>query len=102
MGTYKHEVNYGLSVQQMQGGPNLCHPAIKQQLRLAKSQYKRQLRALRREIETNIAESTTTNNCFKTVFNSKSKLPQPAMINGYSRQAFPVMWRRRKPTSHVI
>ena len=73
-------------------GNRNCPEGIKQQLRMAKGQYKRQLRALRREINSNIADSTTANNCFNRMFR-KTQQPPPAVIDGHTRDNQPQMWR---------
>ena len=89
---FRNDVDYWTQLQYLQGGPNLCHAVISQQLCLSKSIYRNQIRQLRREVEINLAESTTLNNCHKHLF-KKSKVPAPAMIEGHSRPAQPKMWR---------
>ena len=92
MSSYKTDVDYWLGVQFMHGGPRRCSSFVKQQLRLSKSRYRRQFRNLRREIETNIAESVTLKNCHRQLF-KKPKTAPPTMIEGHSRSAQPLMWR---------
>ena len=92
MGSYKDDVDYWVTCQYLNGGPNICPPFIRQQLRFARSRYRRQFRHLKREIETNIAESTTVKNCFNRLHKSPS-VPAPAMIEGTSTGAQPVMWQ---------
>lgn len=79
MTTYQANVDFWLQSQFLQGGPNRCHPYIRQQLRIARAQYKRQHRALRREIRGSISDNITRQNCHKTLFR-KSKAPQPSII----------------------
>ena len=92
MMSFKTDVEYWTQLQFLHGGPNNCPPIIKQQLRLSKSRYRHQIRQLRREIEVKLAEKTTLRNCHKQLF-KKTKSPAPAMIEGHSRPAQPVMWR---------
>lgn len=90
--SYKHDVDYWLQVRFLNGGPNRCPNEVKQQLRLSKSRYRHQFRILQREIECNIAEKVTLQNCHRHLF-KHSKTAPPAMIDGYSRSAQPSMWR---------
>ena len=92
MSSFKEDVDYWLQVQFLNGGPNRCPIVIKQQLRLSKSRYRREFRALRREIQCNIAEIVTLKNCHRHLF-KKPKIAAPAMIEGHSRSAQPSMWR---------
>ena len=68
MEIFHHRVDILLQQQFMYEGPNFCPGVIRAQLRMAKSQYRRQLRILRREISANIADYTTTKNCFRKFF----------------------------------
>lgn len=92
MSSYQTDVDYWVSVQHLHGGPARSSEAVKLQLRLAKSRYRRQIRQLRREVQRNIAESATLKNCHKKLF-KKNKVPAPAMIDGYSKHSQPAMWR---------
>ena len=92
MATYQNEVDYWVTMQQLHGGPRRCSEFVNVQLRRAKSAYRRQIRHLRREVQVNIAESTTVKNCHKHLF-GKTKTPAPALIDGFSRHSQPVMWR---------
>ena len=74
MSAYQNEVDYWITMQQFHGGPRRCPNFLNVQLQLAKSAYRRQIRHLRREVEVNIAESTTVRNCHKHLF-SKVKTP---------------------------
>ena len=89
---YKNEVDYLVQLQFLQGGPNMCSDSLTQQLRLAKSRYRNQIRQLRREVKQNIAENITLRNCHKQL-HPKAKTPTPALIDGHSRNAQPHMWR---------
>ena len=100
MGIYKHEVDYWLQLQFLNGGPGRCGEFIKMQLRITKSNYRRQLRQLRREIEVNIAESTTITNCFRRL-TKPAKSPKPAIIDGHSRLAQPVMWQKHLKATYM-
>ena len=91
MSSFKENVDFLLQVQFLNGGPNRCPHIIKNYLRIAKSRYRRQFRHLRREIEINIAESTTLDNCFKRLF-SHPKSPTPPLIEGHSAASQPYMW----------
>ena len=70
---YRHNVNYWLSVQLLNGGPNGCHPTIRHCVRAAKSQYKRNIRTLRHEISQNVADHVTSKNCYKFLFRKFEK-----------------------------
>ena len=94
MAAYKHDIDYWLQLQFLHGGPNLCPPFIRQQVCISRSRYRRQFRLLRREIEYNLANSTTLNNCFKRMFRHP-KSPTPAYIEGYSSINQPSMWRNQ-------
>ena len=76
MSTFQNEVDYWTTMTQLHGGPRRCPSFIKLQLRLAKSAYRRQIRQLRRELQVNIAQSTTVRNCHKHLF-GKTKHPHP-------------------------
>ena len=93
MTSFQSDVEYWTQLQFLHGGPNHCPVVITQQLRLSKSRYRHQIRQLRREVESNIAEATTLQNCHKQLF-KKTKSPAPAMIDGHSRAAQPEMWRK--------
>ena len=93
MSSFQTTVDYWLQLQFLQGGPRRCDPFVRQQLRVSRARYKREHRALRREIRENIAEYTTTQNCFNVLF-KKNKPPSPAYINGKSRNEQPEMWRK--------
>ena len=93
MSSFKHEVDYWLQLQFLHGGPNNCGEFIQRQVRLSKSRYRRQFRILRREIEINVAESTTLQNCFKRL-TSHPKSAQPAKIDGHSIAEQPAMWHK--------
>ena len=93
MTSFQSDVEYWTQLQFLHGGPNHCPIVITQQLRLSKSRYRHQIRQLRREVESNIAEATTLQNCHKQLF-KKTKSPAPAMIDGHSRAAQPEMWRK--------
>lgn len=92
MSAHQTTVDYWLQTQFLQGGANRCHPHVREQLRVARAQYKRQHRTLRREIRENIANHTTVKNCFNVLFKPSKKSP-PSCINGKSRDEQPVMWR---------
>ena len=92
MSTFQANVDFWLQSQFLQGGPSRCHPYIRQQLRIARAQYKRQHRALRREIRGSISDCTTRQNCHKVLF-GKRKAPQPSIIDGHTREGQPMMWR---------
>ena len=92
MASYKTDVDYWLAHQHLYGGPNVCPAAIRLELRLARSRYRRQFRILKREIEVIVAESVTMDNCFKRLYKSPAP-PTPAMIEGHSKPAQPSMWR---------
>ena len=92
MASFKQDVDYWVQVQFVNGGPNRCPQFIRQQLRMSRSRYRRQFRHLRREIAINLANSTTTNNCFKRMFRHP-KSPTPALIEGHSRNDQPQTWR---------
>ena len=92
MSEHKHRVDFWLQTQFLQGGPTSCSPYVRQQLRMARAQYKRQLRTLRREISMNIADYVTERNCHKVLFKS-NKPVSPAIINGHNRTQQPSMWR---------
>ena len=92
MSAYKLDVDYWLQVQFINGGPRRCASYIREELRISKSRYRHQLRKLRREIEINIAENVTVQNCHRRLF-KKPKIAQPAAIDGHSRPAQPAMWR---------
>ena len=83
MQSYKDVVDFWYHVQVLNGGPSRCGEFIQGKVRLAKSRYRRQLRILRQEVESNIAETVTLKNCFKRLF-KHPKSPQPAMIDGHS------------------
>ena len=91
MAAFKHTTDYWVQQQFLHGGPARCGSFIKQQVLISKSRYRRQLRALRREIEVNVAETTTLQNCFKRVIKHSKPAP-PAMIEGYSTSSQPAMW----------
>ena len=93
MASHKTEVDYWLQLQFLNGGPNHCPSVIRQQLRLAKSRYRFHFRALRREIEINVAETITLYNYYQKL-SRKPKAAKPAMIDGHSRRAQPEMWRQ--------
>ena len=65
--SFKTDVDYWLQQQFVHGGPTRC-PYIIRQLRLAKSRYRFQIRVLRREIKSNIAETVTLDNCHRKLF----------------------------------
>ena len=92
MATFRQNVDFWLQTQFLQGGPTVCTPFVRQQIRLARAQYKRQHRLLRREIQSNIADHVTKLNCFNVLFNKKRKAI-PAVINGHTRDKQPEMWR---------
>ena len=71
MSSFKNNVDFWLQTQFTQGGPNHCTSFVRLQLRLARSQFRRQVRILRREIQNSIAEHVTVNNCHKTLFGKK-------------------------------
>ena len=79
--SYRHNVNYWLSVQLLNRGPNGCHPTIRHCVRAAKSQYKRNIRNLRREISQNVADHVTSKNCYRVLFN-KHRKSSSAIIEG--------------------
>ena len=68
MSKFKSEVDYWLQQQFLCGGPRRTPNFILQQLRIAKARYKREHRALRREISSNIADHVTTENCHRQLF----------------------------------
>ena len=92
MQSYKDVVDFWYHVQVLNGGPSRCGNFIQGKVRLAKSRYRRQLRILRQEVESNIAETVTLQNCFKRLF-KHPKSPKPAMIDVHSIPAQPIMWR---------
>ena len=79
-------------VELLQGGPTRCSTFVRSQLRVCRARYKLQLRILLCEIENNLAEHTTIQNCYKVLFNQK-KAPTPSKINGCTREEQPAMWR---------
>ena len=93
MAPLKDDVTYWTQVQFLNGGPQRCPHHIRQQLRLAKSRFRREFRILQREISINVAEATTVNNCFKRMLRNP-KAPTPAIINGCSTPDQPEMWRK--------
>ena len=70
---FKQDVDYWLQQQFIYGGPRNARDFFQQQLRMAKLHYKRQLCLLRREISTNIANHTTTQYCFRNLFQKSKK-----------------------------
>ena len=92
MSTYKDTVDFWLQTRFLEGGPNSCSLYVRNQLRRARSQYKRQLRQRRREIATNVADYLTERNCHKMLFKA-GKVATPAIINGHNREEQPLMWR---------
>lgn len=99
MSLVKHNVDTLLSVQFLQGGPTRCDPSVRLRLRIARAQYKRQLRTLRREIRQNVADHVTRTNCHKVLY-GKPKAPQPPVINGHTRDQQPEMWRSHFKSSY--
>ena len=80
---YRNHVDYWINVQFLNGGPKKCSEWISRQLRLVKSQYKRQIRILRREICENTAEYVTTQNCFRKLFRKQKRYHlKLLMVNG--------------------
>ena len=92
MGSFKSDVDYWLQIQFLNGGPRRCPSFIREQLRVSKSRYRNQLRKLRREIEVNVAENITVQNCHRRLFKT-SKVASPAVIEGHSRDTQAEMWR---------
>lgn len=92
MASFKHDVDYWVQVQFLHGGPNICPPFVRQQVQMARSCYRRQFQLLRREIEFNIANSMTLNNCFNHMFRHP-KSPSPAFIERCPSVNQPNMWR---------
>ena len=92
MSKFKSEVDYWLQQQFLCGGPRHTPNFILQQLRIAKARYKREHRALRRDISLNIADHVTTENCHRQLF-AKPKRVIPPIINGVSKSSQPEMWR---------
>ncbi len=92
MSHFQDNVNRWLTLQAIEGGPTRCSSFVRQQLRLARSRYRRELRCLRREIEVNVAEHITTQNCYNTLFR-KDRVIQPSIINGHNKSTQPEMWR---------
>lgn len=92
MSSFKDSVDYWWHVQMLEGGPTHCSAAVRTQFRNARLRYKLQLRLLRREIHSNIAEHTTTMNCHKVLF-QKQKPMIPAIINNCDQDEQPDMWR---------
>ena len=92
MTSFKENVDYWLQNQFLQGGPRLCSTFVRQQLRLARARYKRQLRTLRREISVNVADYITERNCHNVLFKNSTHVA-PALINGKNRSEQPEMWR---------
>ena len=97
MSIYRHKVDILLQLQFLNGGPKFCGAILRQHLMMAKSEYRRQLRILRRELHEKLAEHITTKNCFNVLF-KKQKPSLPTTINGYSRETQPVMWRQHFKT----
>ena len=93
MATFRHNVEYWLNIQWLNGGPRACHTNITLNLRRAKRLYKQQLRSLKKEIYSNLADYTTHQNCFRNLF-KKRKPPTPSVINGASKEMLPSMWRK--------
>ena len=92
MASFKSNVDFWLQTQFVQGGPHHCSQFVRLQLRLARSQFRRQLRILRREISDNVADHITIHNCHRVMF-GKTKVTTPHIINGHNRDAQPAMWR---------
>ena len=84
MSNFKSDVDYWLQQQFLCGGPRRAPNFILQQLRMAKARYKREHRALRREISANIADHITTQNCHQQLF-AKPKRVIPKVNNGHSQ-----------------
>ena len=91
MTSFKDDVTYWTLLQFQYGGPRRCPHVIRTQLRLAKSRYRHRFRALKREIEINVAESITVNNCFNRLFRH-AKTPTPTLIDGCKTHEQPEMW----------
>ena len=93
MSHVQKEVDRWVLLRDFHGGKHHCPEVIKDQLRRAKLQYKRQLRELRRDVEASIADRTTTSNCFNKQFRKPKSTP-PAMVDGCSKSEQPDMWRK--------
>ena len=92
MKTCQERVNFWVETQHLQGSPRRCSPLVRQLLRISRAKYKQQLRALRREIQLNIAEHTTKENCYKALFPKPNKA-WSGPINNCKPPDQPEMWR---------